>query len=217
VTHLRIPLYILNSVLLNMNRLVLASIAALFLLPFGLISSSFAQEPNTIGYEFVSEWGSSGSGFGSFSQPFDIAIDSTGSVYVVDFTALANQVQKFTSDGTFLLAWGFLGTGGGGFANPIALAIQDSNNTVYVTDWGNADQAVQKFTSDGTFLDSWGSTGLGEGEFINPAGIAVDSQGFIYVGDFGENNNIQKFDSEGNFILNWPKRWPIHQSCRYSH
>src|ERR671916_846245 len=111
-------------------------------------SLSFAQQQTTTSdYSFVTSWGSPGTGFGRFSQPLEIAIDSAGNVYVTDFTGLANQVQKFSSDGTFLLAWGFLGTGGGGFANPASIAIESSNNTVYVTDWGNADQAVQKFSS----------------------------------------------------------------------
>ena len=107
-------------------------IAALVLSVYALStpppSSLFAQE-ETGSYSFVTTWGSSGSGFGRFSQPLDIATDSAGNVYVTDNTALANQVQKFTSDGTFLVAWGYLGTGGGGFANPASIAI-DSNNTV---------------------------------------------------------------------------------------
>src|SRR5919198_5062649 len=100
-------------------------------------SSLFAQQ--TSNYSFVTTWGSSGSGFGRFSQPFDIATDSRGNVYVTDFTALANQLQKFSSNGTFLQSWGYLGTGDGGFANPASVAIENSNGTVYMTDWGNAE------------------------------------------------------------------------------
>ena len=31
----------------------------------------------------------------------------------------------------------------------------------------------------------------------------MDSSDNVYVGDFGENNRIQKFDSNGNFITKW--------------
>jgi DNA-binding beta-propeller fold protein YncE len=31
----------------------------------------------------------------------------------------------------------------------------------------------------------------------------VDSLDNVYVGDFGENNRIQKFDSEGNLLTKW--------------
>ena len=30
----------------------------------------------------------------------------------------------------------------------------------------------------------------------------MDSSDNVYVGDFGENNRIQKFDSNGNFLVN---------------
>src|ERR687894_54071 len=63
------------------------------------------QQTTTSNYSFVTIWGSSGRAFGQFSQPFDIATDSAGNVYVTDFTGLANQVQKFSSDGSFLLSW----------------------------------------------------------------------------------------------------------------
>ena len=60
-------------------------------------------------YIFETKWGSSGTSYGSFSQPQGLAVESQGNVYVTDFTGLANQVQKFTGDGVFLTAWGFLG------------------------------------------------------------------------------------------------------------
>jgi streptogramin lyase len=48
-------------------------------------------------------------------------------------------------------------------------------------------------------VGDWGS---GDGEFDTPRGIAVDSDGNIYVADTN-NDRIQKFDSDGNFITKW--------------
>ena len=31
----------------------------------------------------------------------------------------------------------------------------------------------------------------------------MDSSNNVYVSDFGENNRIQKFDSNGNFLTKW--------------
>lgn len=45
--------------------------------------------------------------------------------------------------------------------------------------------------------------GFGSGRFTNPSGITTDSLNNVYVVDFGENNNVQKFDSNGNFIMKW--------------
>src|SRR4051794_3071317 len=48
-----------------------------------------------------------------------------------------------------------------------------------------------------------GSTGLG-GEFSGPTGIASDAAGDVYVAD-RDNARIQKFDSQGNFVLAFGK------------
>jgi DNA-binding beta-propeller fold protein YncE len=45
--------------------------------------------------------------------------------------------------------------------------------------------------------------GFGPGCFTNPSGITTDSLNNVYVADFGENNKVQKFDSNGSFITKW--------------
>jgi len=52
------------------------------------------------------------------------------------------------------------------------------------------------------FLLKFGSEGSGTGQFGGISGIVVDSSGNIFVGD-GENSRIQKFDSNGKFLLQW--------------
>ena len=74
---------------------------------------------------------------------------------------------------------------------------------MYISDFGNPNFAIQKFTLNGTFLKSFGEFGFGDGKFTNPGGIGLDSQGNVYVTDFGENSNVQKFDKNGSFLLNW--------------
>jgi len=48
----------------------------------------------------------------------------------------------------------------------------------------------------------WGGGGNGEGQFNHATGIAVDLNGNIFVADY-ENKRVQKFDSNGNFIITW--------------
>lgn len=61
--------------------------------------------------------GSSGSGNGEFYQPYGIAIDGAGNMYIAD--AGNHRVQKLTSTGTFVTKWGknggdgFIGSGDG--------------------------------------------------------------------------------------------------------
>jgi tripartite motif-containing protein 71 len=95
------------------------------------------------------------------------------------------------------------------FKKPTDVAVDPSGSFsgkfVYVVDSRN--DRIQKFYSNGFDdmarpLKMWGSPGSGPGQFNNPNGIAVDSLGMVYVSDT-DNNRIQKFDSNGKFIINW--------------
>lgn len=149
-------------------------------------------------YEFVTKWGSFGTGDGQFNTPMGVAIDTQGNVLVVEYSN--HRVQRFSSSGTFLYKWGSYGTGNGQFFFPTAVAVDYSNN-VYVSENGNC---VKKFTPGGFFVTKWGTLGSGDGQFNNPAGIAVDIKNgdVVFVSDFS-NYRIQKFTSSGIFLAKW--------------
>jgi len=85
--------------------------------------------------EFITKWGSSGTGDGHFRYPEDIKVDSSGNVYVMDMGN--NRIQKFDSNGKFITKWGSSGTGDGQFSYPSGIAV-DSSGNVYITDSGNS-------------------------------------------------------------------------------
>jgi formylglycine-generating enzyme required for sulfatase activity/sugar lactone lactonase YvrE len=152
--------------------------------------------------ELLHTWGTHGSGDGQFVEPagIDIAVDSSGFVYIADEGN--DRIQKFTPDGSFLTQWGTEGDDDGQFHGPNGLAL-DSFGNVYVADSYN--YRIQKFTSDGSFLTKWGTEGNGDGQFSGPAAIAaiaLDSEGNVYVADV-ENRRIQKFTSDGIFLTKW--------------
>ena len=115
------------------------------------------------------------------------------------------RIQKFSSDGRFLLSWGTFGDGDGQFYDASAIAVDGAEN-VYVTDYGR--EVVQKFTSDGGFLLYMGAQGTpsgratGDGQFNNPKGISVDRAGNVYVAET-INHRVQVFDSSGRFLRKW--------------
>jgi len=147
--------------------------------------------------QFITKWGSSGSGNGQLNWPRGIALDSSGNVYVVD--SQNHRIQKFTSSGQFVTKWGSEGSGDGQFNLPWGIAL-DSSGYVYVADTYN--HRIQKFTSSGQFVTKWGSEGSGDGQLNLPWGIALDNSGNVYVVD-SQNHRVQKFTSSGQFVTKW--------------
>ncbi len=71
---------------------------------------------------------------GWFTTVTSIAFGPEGNLFAADF--YNHRVQKFSPDGTFLVAFGNKGTGPGQFNHPIAVAVAD-DGTVFVADFGN--------------------------------------------------------------------------------
>ena len=147
-------------------------------------------------YDFLTKWGSTGSGDGQFKGPLGIATDYSSKVYVGEglFFPGNSRVQKFSDTGTFETKWGTEGSGAGEFNQARHVAVDQFCN-VYVVDFGNS--RVQKFSGDGIFMTKWAAGGPSGG------GIGVDTtSGFVYVADFS-NNRIQKFTYDGAFLSQW--------------
>ncbi|KAF5427878.1 DNA-binding beta-propeller fold protein YncE, partial [Candidatus Methanophagaceae archaeon] len=152
---------------------------------------------------FISKWGSKGLLPSHFKEPWDVAVDSEGNVYVADTENRC--VQKYHSNGTFIIRWLIKresdSAEGDEILLPYGIAVSP-DDFVYVT--AKDDHCVLKFDRNGTYITEWGSEGVADGQFKNPAGIAVDIVGTVFVADAG-NNRIQKFNSSGKFITNWGK------------
>ena len=80
---------------------------------------------------YLTEWGTRGSGNGQFDQPWGIAIDKDGNVYVAD--NVNHRVQKFDSNGQLLIQWGSKGSEDGELRFPEGIAVDKAGN-VYVAD-----------------------------------------------------------------------------------
>jgi hypothetical protein len=152
-----------------------------------------------------------------FSGPNDIALDSAGSLFVVEYDA--NTIRKLTPVGTDWVTTTIAGKAGSRgsadgtnstirFNTPVGLAM-DSVGNVFVADSEN--QTIRRLTSsDGT---NWvsstiaGKAGTAAGtdgassasRLHTPNGVAVDRAGTVYVADT-ENDAIRKVTPVGT---NW--------------
>jgi sugar lactone lactonase YvrE len=141
----------------------------------------------------IGEPGVSGSDSDHVSQPFGVAFDASGKIYVADCGN--HRVQIFSSDGV----WGATlgsgpGTGDYEFNCPSGVAFDGSGN-IYVTDANN--HRVQVFDSNRVYkatLGVTGESGWDNNHFNWPNDVEVDASGNIYVADT-LNHRVQIFDS----------------------
>lgn len=145
--------------------------------------------------KFISKWGKHGDADGEFVEPYGIAIDRKGHVYVIDGTA---RLQVFDNQGQFLSKFGGQGSGDGQFQSPTYITV-DRRGNIYVPDSDTG--RIQKFNSDGTLIAKWNAT-CGDSRPMNPNSIAIDGQGNAYVTDIAQ-ARICKFDSQGRFLLSF--------------
>ena len=151
--------------------------------------------------------------------PFDVAVDETGSLYIVD--TWNHRIRKVDSAGivTTVAGSGTTGESGGGFSGDGGPAVEaqlrfpggaalDGSGSLYIVDTWN--HRIRKVDSAGivTTVAGSGTTGEGGGGFGGdggpavearlryPYGVTVDETGNLYIAD-ARNHRIRKVDSAG--------------------
>ena len=142
-----------------------------------------------------------------FNQPYGIAVDGFGDLYVAD--TLNHTIRKVTPEGVVSTLAGLPGTSGSDdgmgsdarFNSPTGVAV-DSSGNVYIADYWN--HTIREITPSGavsTFAGLAGVPGSDDAtgnlaRFNTPSGVAVDSVGNVYVADY-RNNTIRKITPAG--------------------
>ncbi len=142
---------------------------------------------------------------GTFNEPWGIAVDAQGRVYVAD--TWNHRIQVFTAEGEFVREWGYFGQGGDpyGFWGPRDVVI-DAEGYVIVSDTGNKRLLV--FTPEGEFVEQIGGGGTGAGQFDEPVGLAMGPEGELYVADTW-NARIQVFTPLGEGFYVFTAMWDV--------
>ncbi|HIH25175.1 MAG TPA: hypothetical protein HA226_00165 [Nanoarchaeota archaeon] len=176
----------------------------IYIVPVQSIRSGKIKKYSSNGI-FLSEWD-------VFSPPNDLFVDDK--VYI----GVNGGVKVYSLDGMFLYDAGIdfpNSLGGGSFIK--------HNNKFYISETQTLTNVnssiyskIKKFSCNAEssnvnsntpptscfFVKAWGSRGSGNGQFNLSTGIDVDSNHNIYVTEFN-NNRVQKFDSDGNFLRKW--------------
>ncbi len=145
---------------------------------------------------FIASWGED-----VLEDAHGIFIDPDDHVYCVERET--HCMHKFNPQGEIIMTLGTPGQEGAEgepFRLPTDLAIA-SNGDIFISDgYGNA--RVHKYSPAGEHLLSWGEPGDGPGQFNLSHSVRIDKQDRVWICD-RENNRIQIFDGEGNYLNQW--------------
>ena len=154
----------------------------------GAVGATAGQQRAEVGptFKVAGGWGKVGTANGQFRNPFGIATDKAGKVYVADTDN--GRVQVFTPKGAFVSKFGTgVGTGNGQFLGAQDVAVAP-DGTMWVADLKGGGGRLQQFDANGGFL-----AGLSNPD--EAWGVAVDAGGNIYSSACcSSNHGVVRFD-----------------------
>lgn len=137
-----------------------------------------------------------------FGRVYDIAVDSEGSIYVLDNSF--PRVQKYDDRGSYQLTIGRAGQGPGECSFPTAMAL-DELNYIYVADQGR----VNVYDIGGNYLAQL-THGLSSG-FIHSLAVATSEEIYISCFEIFEQRVLHKFSLERGILFSFCDSYAVGQ------
>jgi len=144
-------------------------------------------------------------GDGQFYEPWGVAVDANGDIYVAD--TWNGRIQVFDSQGNFLRKWGVFATTNGELGDPNALfgprgMTITLDGSLAVADTGN--KRIVVYRPSGELVNQMGGGGVVPGRFEEPTDVKVDpTDGSLLVAD-AWNQRVQRFSADLQFLAEFP-------------
>lgn len=121
-----------------------------------------------------------------------LTIGNHGELIALD---TGGRVLVYAADGSIARQWRMPDNKAG---NPEGVCVlRDGRVAVCDTHY----HRVVLFAPDGQSYTTFGREGQGHGEFIYPVAVTKDAQENLYIAEYGSNDRVQKFTSDGRFVL----------------
>jgi hypothetical protein len=132
----------------------------------------------------------------SIPTPRAIHATESGDIYVLDN---AGRVLVYNDQGDLLRRW-WMPEYSVGKPEKI-VRLRDGRLVVADTHY----HRIVFFNDQGEVLEMRGSLGREPGQYIYPVAVVEDEAGNLYVGEYGDNDRVQKYDKQGAFLLEFGK------------
>ncbi|WP_250847111.1 NHL repeat-containing protein [Aquisphaera insulae] len=141
-------------------------------------------------------WGIHGTKPGWLHKPRVAAFDDRDELYLADLT---DRIQVFSRDGRYIRGWR---TPDFNVDGPSGLTI-DRLGRLLVADTHFYRVLVYSQAGEILFQIGDGVQGTTPGRFGYPTDVVIDRAGNFYVSEYGENDRIQVFSPEGEWLRQW--------------
>jgi DNA-binding beta-propeller fold protein YncE len=141
-------------------------------------------------------WGVHGVKSGHLDKPRAAAFDAQNHLFLADLT---DRIQVFDRDGKYLRGWR---TPEFNVDGPSGLTV-DRYGRLLVADTHFYRVLVCSESGQILFQIGDGIQGTTPGRFGYPTDVVIDRAGNFYVAEYGENDRIQVFSSDGKWLRQW--------------